>query len=108
MRWLRVLVCALPLLGVAATSPWDGNKLYGACQKPERLGPQGACVVYIRAVFDRYHEFIASGCPHTQTSFGEITSGVLAYLDAHRTEWGRPAPDLILASIKERYGCGPH
>jgi hypothetical protein len=38
--------------------------------------------VYIRAVLDAYHEFLASRCPHTQTSFGEIASGVMAYLDA--------------------------
>ena len=99
---------ALPLLSVAAGSAWDGSKLYAACQKPEPLRPNGDCAVYIRAVIDRYHEGIASRCPHTETSFGEIARGAVAYLEAHRTEWGRPAPDLILASIKERYGCGPH
>jgi hypothetical protein len=62
--------------------------------------------VYILAVIDRYHEFIASRCPHAQTSFGEVASGVLAYLEAHPREWGRPAPDLILASVKQQRGCG--
>jgi len=106
MRWLRVLTCALPLFGLAAASPWDGNKLYAACQHRDPLGPHGNCEVYIRAVIDRYHEFLASRCPQAQTSFGEIASGVLAYLEAHRTERGRPAPDLILASVKQQYGCG--
>jgi len=94
-------------LGVAVASPWDGNKLYAACQNQAPVRRQEECAVYIRAVIDRYHEFIASRCPHTQTSFGEIATGVLAYLESHRTEWGRPAPDLILASVKQQYGCGP-
>jgi hypothetical protein len=104
-KWLRVLVFALAALGVAAASPWDGNKLYTACERPERSGPHSECAVYTRAVLDRYHEFIASRCPRRQAGIGEIVSGVLAYLEAHRTERDRPAPDLILASVKQRYGC---
>jgi hypothetical protein len=106
MRWLRALLSALPLLGVAAASPWDGNKLHSACQNLTSSEPHRDCAVYIRGVIDRYHEFIASRCPHAQTSFGEIASGVLAYLEAHQTERGRPAPDLILASVKQQYCCG--
>ena len=49
---------------------------------------------------------IANRGPHLQTRFGDIARAVVAYLEAHRTEWGRPAPDLILASVKQRFGCG--
>ena len=106
MKWLSVLVCALAPLSVAAASPWDGNKLYTVCKKPERSRPHSDCAVYTRAVLDRYHEFIASRCPGRQARIPDIVSGVLAYLEAHRTDRYRPAPDLILASVKQRFGCG--
>jgi hypothetical protein len=61
--------------------------------------------VFIRAVFDRYHDFLATHCRHQTVPFSEVVQGVTAYLRQHASERDQPASGLILASIKGRYGC---
>ena len=60
------------------------------------------CVVYIRGVIDRFHEFIAAHCPHQTFNFGEIVGEVVSYLEDHPSERDQAASDLVLKSLMER------
>jgi hypothetical protein len=84
---------------------WDGHKLHAVCAQSSERQPGGNCAVYIRGEIDRFHEFIAAHCPHQTVSFGEIVREVVTYLENHPSERGEAGPDLILKSLKLRYGC---
>jgi len=100
------LLAALTQAGLSqAEVTWDGHKLRAVCaQVPERQSG-GDCAVYVRGVIDRYHEVLAAQCPHQTVSFGEIVREVVTYLEDHPSERGQAASDLILKSLKQRFGC---
>lgn len=85
---------------------WTGRTLSEICARSGSAGPRSECVVYVRAMIDRYHESLAEHCPRTEASFQEIMRSVLAYLAGHPSELDESAPQLVVKALMQRYGCG--
>ena len=105
-HWAWSLGAILILMVFArAEGTWDGHKLHAVCSHGSEHKPGGDCVVYIRGVIDRFHEFIAAHCPHQTVNFGEIVGEVVSDLDDRPSERDQAASDLVLKSLKQHHGC---
>ena len=83
--------------------PWQGLALGVLAVVCPRAAND--CAVLIRAVVDRYHEVLATRCPHTEAHFPELVGTVTAYLRSRRADLRLPASTLILDAVRARYAC---
>jgi len=113
-RWPQSTVLLIALSAVAglilldgsrAEALWDGHKLHAVCAQVRERQLGGDCAAYVRGVIDHFHEVLAARCPHQTVSFGAILEEVISYVEDHPSARDQPAPALILASLKQRYGC---
>jgi hypothetical protein len=116
-----VASCCVGIAGQATAYYYDGTKLFELCENYvvpsappsnetewNNLVKVSKCQNYVVGVVDAFVDKPGVLCvPQDKVQVGDLVAIVNSSLNDHPTDRNRPAADLVIGALKEKFPCNP-